>query len=247
MYVIDKIALLISILLNLLILGIGSIWVYSKGGIPYVMSKIFLLQSAVSRSDSMNENPHHWDKKTHFETLPKSEADIVFFGDSITDYCEWQEFFRETRIKNRGIAGDTTNGLLNRIDQVIESQPHKLFILIGINDINQGKKVQEILSNYQRILQTCKKRIPQTQVFIQSVLPINNQKLPNKGVNHKIIEVNAKLKEFAQELAFQYIDLFSEFLDSNNQLDERYTTDGVHLNGQGYLLWKRIIEKDVVN
>jgi lysophospholipase L1-like esterase len=61
------------------------------------------------------------------------------------------------------------------------------------------------------------------------------------------LKSNAALKEFAKEFSFQYIDLHSYFLDSNNELDAQYTSDGVHLNGQGYLIWKRIIEKDVVN
>jgi lysophospholipase L1-like esterase len=243
---IGKIAFLFSLLLNLLILGLGSLWVYSKGGIPYILSKISLLQGWALRADSMYDTPYYWDKKSQFETLPKSEAEIVFLGDSLTDSCEWQEFFRNAIIKNRGISGDTTNGILNRIDEVVDSKPQKLFLMIGINDVNRGEKVDEILNNYKLILTNFRERIPQTQVFIQSILPINNQKRPNKGVNSIILELNANLKNLAKQFSFQYIDLFSAFLDDNNQLDARYTTDGVHLNGQGYFVWKRIIEKEVV-
>jgi len=78
-------------------------------------------------------------------------------------------------------------------------------------------------------------------------LPINTQKFQRNKVNDKIIELNEQLQRFAKELSFQYIDLFSAFLDKNNELDEQYTTDGLHLNGKGYLVWKEVIEKDVVD
>lgn len=242
-----KIVLLISILLNILILGLGSIWVYSKGGVPYIIRKTSFLQSSASKAKFMYDTPYYWDKKSHFETLPQADADIIFLGDSLTDSCEWQELFRNVRLKNRGISGDTTNGVLNRLDEVIESKPRKIFIMIGINDLNQGVKVEDILNNYKIILKYFQDKTPQTEVFVQSILPLNNQKFPNNGANNKIIELNARLKDLAQEFSFHYIDLYSSFLDSNNQLDEQYTIDGIHLNGQGYLVWKGLIEQDVMN
>jgi lysophospholipase L1-like esterase len=245
METIGKITLLMSILLNLVIVGVGGILVYSKGGIPYIIRQVSLLQNPELRADIMYDVPYYWSRKTHFETLPQSNADIVFLGDSLTDSCEWQEFFRNAAIKNRGISGDTTKGILNRIEEVVEVQPKKLFIMIGINDINQGREVEAILKDYEVILRTFKERIPQTQIFVQSVLPVNNQKFVNLGVNKKVIEINSKLKEFSQKFSFQYIDLYSGFLDSNNQLDARYTIDGIHLNGQGYLAWKKMIEQDI--
>jgi lysophospholipase L1-like esterase len=240
-----RIVLLISLLFNIFILGLGSIWVYSKGGIPYIIRKTSFLQSAASRAKFMYDTPYYWERKSHFDTLPQSESDIVFLGDSLTNACEWHEFFRNIRLKNRGISGDTTNGLLNRIDEVIESKPRKIFMMIGINDLNQGRNVEAILNTYKIILKSFQDKTSKTEVFVQSILPLNNQKRPNNGTNNKIIELNAQLKNLAQEFSFHYIDLFSAFLDENNQLDARYTIDGIHLNGQGYLVWKGLIEKDV--
>lgn len=240
-----KIVLLISLLLNILILGLGSIWVYSKGGIPYIIRKTSFWQSAESRANFMYDTPYYWERKSHFDTLPKSESDIVFLGDSLTNACEWHEFFRNVRLKNRGISGDTTNGLLNRIDEVIDSKPRKIFMMIGINDLNQGRSVDEIFKNYNVILKHFREKSSNTEVFVQSLLPLNNQKFPNNGTNNKIIELNAKLKDLSKDFSFHYIDLFSSFLDGNNQLDAQYTIDGIHLNGQGYLVWKGLIEQDV--
>ncbi len=238
-----NIVLLFSLIINFLFLGLAIIFVSRKGGISYLILKL----SPEARIKSMYDSPFYRDKKSHFESLPKSETEVMFLGDSITDCCEWQEVFRTVRIKNRGISGDTTEGVLNRIDEIVESHPQKLFLMIGINDINQGRQVDDIFKSYQVILRKLKEQTPETKVFIQSVLPVNNQKFLNNGANDKVVALNAKLKELAKEYSLHYIDLFSSFADDNRELDARYTTDGVHLNGQGYLLWKGIIEKDVVN
>lgn len=242
-----KIVMLFSILFNLLILGAGSILVYSKGGIDYLIRQFSFLQTPEMRATFMYDSPYYRIKKSHFKMLSKSESDIVFLGDSLTDAGEWQELFKNVRIKNRGISGDTTKGILNRINEVIESQPQKIFIMIGINDLTKGSSVDETFNNYQAILSAFQKQSPKTKVFVQSVLPVNNQKYLNLGANNKIIDLNTRLKNLTQKLSFNYIDLFSSFLDSDNQLDAQYTTDGIHLNGQGYLRWKGLIEQEVMN
>lgn len=195
----------------------------------------------------MYDNSFYRDKKSHFESLPKTTGKIIFLGDSLTDFCEWAEIFQDARIKNRGISEDTTEGVLNRISNIIESQPQKLFIMIGINDLCQGREVLEILNNYQLILMMIKEKTPKTKVYIQSLLPVRFQRFSDHGINEKIIELNTNLKRLAKRYSFQYIDLFTSFLDSNNKLDSRYTSDEVHLNGEGYLVWQKIIEEDVVN
>lgn len=239
---INKIAFLISLSLNLLTLGVVTFWIASKGGIPY----LFRAFSDLFQSTSIdNNNFYSVDKKSLFETLPKSGSDIIFVGDSLTDFCEWQEFFRNVSIKNRGIAGETTSGLLERIDNLVESKPQKIFMMIGVNELLQGKTVDEIFSNYQLILNNFRQKSPQTKIFIKSVLPLNKN-FTDPKINNQVIELNDRLQELSQKSLFKYIDLFPAFLDTNNQLNAQYTTDGLHLNGKGYLLWKTMIEKDVL-
>jgi lysophospholipase L1-like esterase len=242
-----QISLFLSTLLNLLFLGFTSVFISRKGGIVYLISKISSLLNDGLRRDYMLDTPFYRDKISHFEILDESESVIVFLGDSLTDLCEWAEVFENNKIKNRGICGDTTGGVLNRLVNIIESRPKKLFIMIGINDINQGITISSLVNNYKLILESFKYKTPQTKVFIQSLLPVNTRNFQRNQVNHKIIEVNEQLQRLAKEFSFQYINLFSAFLDNNNELDEQYTSDGLHLNGKGYLVWQEIIEKDVVD
>ena len=84
---------------------------------------------------------YYYHKKEHFETLPKSKKDIIFLGNSITDNCEWAELFNNPHIKNRGIGGDDTDGILERLSDITSGQPAKIFLMIGTNDLAYGKTV----------------------------------------------------------------------------------------------------------
>lgn len=246
-----KFALLFSTLLNLLFLILGIVFLAKKGGIPYLFRKISSLLMTEPYLMPMDDIPYYVDKVSHFKNITNSDTQIIFLGDSITDYCEWSELFGNHKIKNRGISGDRTDGILNRLDEILQAQPQKIFIMVGINDLIQGREIGEIFNNYKSIVLKIKDQLPDTQLFIQSVLPINTLKAQEKLFlrfnNSKVREFNAKLQDLAKEFSLPYIDLLAVFADSNRELDARYTTDGVHLNGEAYLLWKKIIEKDVVD
>lgn len=162
------------------------------------------------------------------------------------------ELFHNIKIKNRGIGGDRTDGALLRLDEIVSSLPDKIFIMIGINDLGHGIKVAAIASNYEKIVSYLLKKSPDTQIYLQSVLPIND-KLYNffykkaKATNKDIISLNKHLKDLASEPGVQYIDLSSFFMDNNYQLDKQFSADGLHLNGKAYLVWKKAIEQYVKN
>lgn len=174
--------------------------------------------------------------------LPIQEQGIMFLGDSLTQMGEWSELLPHLQVINRGIGGDTTSGLLKRLDSLTRNNPKLIFLLIGINDICVEKKSStEILSNYQEILKKLA-TYPDIKVYVQSILPVNKLGVTRfKKVNQQIIFINQKLKKLAQEFDYQYINLFTHFVDENNQLNEQYTLDGIHLTGKGYLLWREII------
>ncbi|TVQ48017.1 MAG: G-D-S-L family lipolytic protein [Gloeocapsa sp. DLM2.Bin57] len=179
--------------------------------------------------------------------LPSPEQGIVFLGDSLTQMGEWSEFFPNLLIQNRGIGGDTTTGLLKRLDVITKNNPSQIFLMIGINDICLEKKSsEEILANYRAILEYLSTYY-QIKVYIQSILPVNQLGVkPFQQVNQQIIFINQELAKLAQEFNYHYINLFSYFVDANNQLNEQYTLDGIHLTGKGYLLWLKIIYSYII-
>lgn len=242
-YNLNNLLLLISISLNILFFLTALIIVLQKGGIYYVKNKIIALSNK-DIQNNLNINPYYKHKKSQFELLTKSHDSILFLGDSLTDQGEWVELLENANIVNRGISGDTTRRILNRLDAVVETKPKQIFLMIGINDfVNEKKSIKEVLDKYKIILEELKTKIPQTEVFLQSVLPVNNNLTIFFQDNQKVIKFNSKLQELAKELGYQYIDIFSNLVDSENQLDASYTTDGLHLNGKAYLIWKQAVEK----
>ena len=243
---INSLLLIISTSLNILFLLFVIVLIFRKGGVGFIRSKILTMGKKAIQND-LNINSYYRHKKSQFEILPKLNDSIIFLGDSLTDEGEWIELLGNTNIVNRGISGDTTRRILNRLDAIIQTKPKQIFLMVGINDfVNENKSVGEVLSKYKVILEEFQKQIPETEVFLQSVLPVNNNINYFLVNNENVIRFNQKLQEIAKEFNHQYIDIFSLLADSENQLDAIYTTDGVHLNGKAYLNWKEAVEKYIV-
>ncbi len=175
-----------------------------------------------------------------FEKLPNDSDEVIMLGNSLTQNFEWHEMFPAVNIKNRGINSDVTKGVLQRLDEVIESKPKKIFIQIGINDIRKNYSMDSIFSNYVKIIATIKLKSPKTKIYIQSLLPCN------KSLNNKIIDFNKLLKDYCVKNNIMFIDLYSGFV-SGQILNPIYDCgDNLHLSGLGYLEWCRLI-KDYIN
>jgi lysophospholipase L1-like esterase len=206
---------------------------------------IFLLIYLKRRFTSKKLTKNYYNLRVEqFSCLPPHQQAIVFVGDSLTEMGSWSEFFPESIINNRGIGGDTTTGLFNRIESITTNNPSQIFLMIGINDICLEKKSSKlIIANYRKILDYLSS-YPELKVYVQSILPVNKIGVkPFKQVNQQIIEINQELENLAKEFKFEYIDLYSHFVDTNAQLDKQYTQDGIHLTGKGYLLWLEVIDK----
>ncbi|MBW4570778.1 MAG: G-D-S-L family lipolytic protein [Tolypothrix carrinoi HA7290-LM1] len=237
--------LLLSCIFNILFFIAIALFIAKKGGLSYLFKKLLHIFPE-NKSKHFDYPPYYWHKKSQFEKLPKSESDIIMLGDSITDEGEWTELLG-LNVKNRGISGDTTERILHRLNTILESKPKQIFLMIGINDlINDGKSVTATLEQYKNILRELKEKTPNTKVFVQSVLPVNNKVYLYWQDNNNVLKINSGLKNLAKEFNYEYIDIFSLLLDSENQLDAQYTVDGLHLNGQAYLVWKTVIEKYMV-
>ncbi|MBA4408845.1 MAG: sialate O-acetylesterase [Odoribacter sp.] len=208
----------------------------------------FFLMSAVLIVNGQNAkySTYYLQRKSLFEVLPDTKREIVFLGNSITDGGEWSELFNNKHAKNRGISGDTTDGVLFRLNEVTRSKPAKVFLLIGINDLSRGVSKDSVLSNICSIALKVRKDSPKTKVYIQSILPVNDSFGLFKNHTNKtddVLWVNAQLKIWCEKEHFQFVDLFSKFkcVDSN-LLNPELTNDGLHLKGEGYLLWVEIVK-----
>jgi len=175
---------------------------------------------------------------TQFDVLSSKPANVVFLGDSITAGGLWNELLPGVNVVNRGIGGNTTGDVLGRMEQIYMLKPEKLFIMIGVNDLKRQLGPNVAASNYIKIFDSIDKNLPGTEVFIQSVLPVNDSW---KIDNTHIPALNIKLKEHAVQRGYTYIDLHTVFSDSDGQLAQNLSNDGIHLLGAGYNLWRKNI------
>ena len=190
-----------------------------------------------------HERSEHWEELNQkfineAESIPPGK--IIFFGNSITEGFDLTRYFPELKPVNRGIGGDHTDGLLERFQtSVYQLQPSKLFILIGINDIGAGDSGEAILKNYAALLDTIKKFLPDTVVYIQSILPTTIA-WPNCPKD-KIVRLNQEIRQCAKNQGFHWIDLYSSFVKEDGYLLNDLTYDGLHLNENGYTLWTTLL------
>lgn len=209
----------------------------------YTLSALLLAGIAGNAQvDTTYNTTYYGQKVSQFRQIPDTDKDeIIFLGDSITDIGEWAELLNNKKVKNRGISSDVTFGVLNRLDEVTHRKPSKIFILIGINDIAKNTPDSIILSNYMKIVNRMKTESPGTKIFIQSIFPTNNEFTEFKRHQDKdahIQTVNKGLQFLAQQAGCTYIDLYHLLINKEGKLDKRYTNDGLHLTGDGYMVWK---------
>ena len=191
-----------------------------------------------------NSISYFLNRQQYFEVFPKDSNSIIFLGNSLTQNFEVTELLKDLRIKNRGIYGDFTAGVLNRITPIIQTHPKKVFIEIGLNDLLHNIPRDTVIRNYQKIIDTLQVGGSKTKVYVQSLLPILNTgeaaNLPN--INDDIRFINESLKQYALNNKAGYVDLYSSFALNGTINPTYFTSDGEHLSGEGYLLWANLIK-----
>ena len=184
-----------------------------------------------------------------FNSDPLNSGEIIFLGNSITaEGKDWSTRLNNSIIRNRGIGGDTTDGVLARSGEIIDSNPTAVFLLIGINDLynNTIETPSEnyIANNIINIAKKIKTSSVNTEVFIQTLLPISKKKSRKfyKLYNQSIKNINKIIIENQEKELYSVIDLYSIFVNNKGQLKNDLTYDGLHLNKKGYEVWSKFIK-----
>ena len=157
----------------------------------------------------------------------------VFFGDSITEFCDLAAFYPGLDAVNRGVAGDTTGDMLRRLDRAVYAQkPGAVVILGGINDLLSGYTADQTAEDLLAIVRGVRENLPEAAVVVQSVYPVaEGSGLYMTGL---IREVNGRLEAMAEELGYRYADVFGALCTADGQMNGEYSYDGLHPNDAGY-------------
>ena len=197
--------------------------------------------------DTVRFIPEHYrERLAVFAGEKPSPGGVVFFGNSHTEFGDWKRLLGDPAAVNRGIAGDNTFGMLDRLPEVIALRPSRIYIEAGVNDIGQGVPASLIAANIGSMVAYVRVKLPSARVYVVSALPTNGNAQANypeiAGKNEAIHELDRLLAAQALSRGYTYLDLASLLVDSSGALDERYgRPDGVHLNGAGYGVWVGMI------
>ena len=192
---------------------------------------------------------HYYKRFLQFMDEPAiTSKDIVMLGNSLTEGGgDWGKRLGKDNVINRGISGDEVMGVYDRLHQILPGRPAKLFLLIGVNDVSHDLSTDSIVYRIDQTLTRIQKESPETKVYLQSLLPINEsfnryKRLTNK--TYQIPEINARLETLAKEKKITFINLYPLFTEKGtNVLKKELTYDGLHLNDEGYKVWVDAIKK----
>ncbi len=232
----SMVALLTSIAVTVVTVVISYIVVYGSSGAKLIANKHKKANSYASANSNVKQ------------------GETVFFGDSITEMCNLEKYYPNVKAHNRGISGDTSLGMLERLQSnVIDIAPSTLIIMGGTNDIGRNITPAEIAQNINSILQKTRQALPDCNIFVESVYPVNAIRKPtflNKvgtRTNQAIDELNALLPDICANNGCVYIDVNSQLKDEKGNLKDSYTKDGLHLTDEAYQQVAKIVAPYIAN
>ena len=216
----SKIILIISIFISIILLG----------------TSFYFIFSALSEKQKREEHKkavetYYQNKFVIYEEenarFNDYDVDVAFLGDSLTDLYDLQKYYPQFVTANRGIGGDTTFGLEERLPlSVYDLKPKVAVLLIGVNNI------ETMFENYESILIGFKENLPQTKIVLLSLTPTGRE----WSYKNQIAALhNVKIKLMAQKYGYEYLDIFTPLFDlSSGELYAAYTNDGLHFTATGY-------------
>lgn len=175
------------------------------------------------------------DNHRHFSP----NADLVMFGDSITEWAPWADIFRDVSMVNRGLAGDTTTGMLRRIDTTLNVKPKLVCFMAGINDLAQGYSVEHIYQNYVDMLKVWQEN--DIRILVQSTLYVGSKL---QGLNPQVSELIKRLQAYCEQHDIEFLDV-NRVLAPNKLLSNEYSCDDLHLNAKAYQVWAEILQPKI--
>lgn len=204
---------------------------------------------------------NQWERLERYRILNEEvkKGEILFTGSSLMEQFPIDEL-RMTQemdavIYNRGIGGFTTEDMLQCMEEMVfGTEPGKIFINIGTNDISRPEyRLEKLLENYGRIIRMIQERLPEAEIYMMAYYPVNEvDKVPDnewgRGMfatrnNENIRTANEAVKGLAEKMGCHYIDVNQGLTDENGRLKKEYTIEGIHMYANGYRVVLRNMQK----
>lgn len=178
------------------------------------------------------------------------KGEILFTGSSLMEQFPINELLMSSGmtqvIYNRGIGGFTTDDMLQYMEEMVYgTEPSRIFINIGTNDISRPEyRLETLMANYRKILTQIRERLPQAEITLMAYYPVNEtDKLPDSSMaaemfatrnNENIALANQAVEKLAKELGCQFINVNDGLTDEGGKLKKEFTIEGIHMYANGY-------------
>lgn len=190
-------------------------------------------------ADALEVSDYYKHRLSMFRALPETERKIVMFGNSLNNNATWEELFPMGNLVNRGISGDVVDGLRQRVPDLANNKPYKIFLQTGCNDLVNDPEIPaiQVWERYENLIKDIIAQYPNAFLYVQSILPLNPVSQYYEGFNARAQEINKLLDAGHERYGYFYLDIASKLADENGDLRKECTTDGIHLSALGYFIW----------
>ena len=187
----------------------------------------------------------HYNKRVA-EFAPLHDIDsatVVMLGNSLTENAgDWQQRIGTSlKVVNRGIIGDNTTGMAQRLCQITPHRPLAIFLMAGINDMSHDLPAQQVAARVIALIDSVRSQAPATRLFVQSILPINESTGRWRSLEGRTDDIpwaNMLIQAYCESNGITFVDVFHRMTRGrSNQLRSELTSDGLHLSADGYKVW----------
>lgn len=201
--------------------------------------RCFAFFSGSDTTAAYKQNPNYWLQTGLYNIYRTQHASIVMLGNSITHGVNWNELMGRQDIVERGIPSDLVEGFLSRLDYIFKLNPKVCFIMGGINDIYSGYSPETVFSEYVKVIRELQNHniIP----VIQSTLFVSAKWHNAQDKNPEVNKLNVMLRNYAEKNNLTFMDLNPK-MTKNGLLRDELTYDGLHLNANGYSIWREELD-----
>ncbi|MBD0333934.1 MAG: hypothetical protein ICV62_00450 [Cyanobacteria bacterium Co-bin13] len=158
----------------------------------------------------------------------------VVVGDSLSLWLPSEALPRDRFWLNQSISGETTGQILQRLSAFAATRPDTIYVMAGVNDLKNGASNAEVVNNLRLITQRLRQQHPEARVVVHSILPTRLANISSARVRL----LNQLIGYSVRQQGGEFLDLQPQFTDTQGNLSQDLTTDGLHLNPQGYRVWQ---------
>ncbi len=194
----------------------------------------------------VGESPPFEDEIALFEAADRISSpprgSVLFVGSSsIRLWPNLEADFPNAGVLQRGFGGST----LDQVDHyapriVLPYFPRLIILYAGDNDLAEGRTPQQVLADFKTFVRLVRPPMPKTRIVFVSIKPSTAR----VALLEKMRATNALIRQYiATDPSLTYVDVFAPMLGPTGlPRDELFQPDGLHMNAQGYAIWRTLLQ-----